>query len=249
MKPHAATNGHTQPHANELAKSRPPTHDVVVVGPAPVVVRVVLTDSQPAIRHGIRSLLARSGRVAVVGEASTAAEALAAAARYQPDVLVIDLSSADAAEIQVVRQIREVSPETGILVFSAVEDGKTITSALRAGARGYLIKSAGPDEIVRCIQAVAAGEVIVGRTIANRFAELMREAATQDSYPFPQLTSRERDVLELIATGRSNLVIARELAFAPKTISNRVSVIFSKLGVADRSEAIVLARDAGLGHG
>ncbi|HVK24246.1 MAG TPA: response regulator transcription factor [Actinokineospora sp.] len=249
MNQQAAINGHPQAHARQLTTSRPPNHEVVVVGKVHAAVTVVLVDTQPAIRHGVRSLLARAGGVAVVGEATTPADAVAEAAKHQPNVLVIDLRTGEPGDIQVIRQILQVAPETGVMVFSAIEDDKAVAAAIQAGARGYLTKSAGPDEIVRGIQAVAAGEVIVGRTIAGRFIASMRDSATQDNYPFPQLTSRERDVLELIAAGKSNLVIARELAFAPKTISNRVSVIFSKLGVADRSEAIVLARDAGLGHG
>jgi DNA-binding NarL/FixJ family response regulator len=249
VKHQVSTNGHAPSHVQQRATSRPPNHDVLVVRSIPASLTVVLADTQPAIRHGVRSVLECSGDIAVVGEAATADEAISQAAQHRPDVLVIDLQTGEHADVQVISRALKVAPETGVLVFSAVEDDKTITSAIHAGARGYLIKSAGSDEILRGIQAVAAGEVIVGRTIAGRFSALMRQAAGQDPYPFPQLTNAERDVLERIAAGKSNLVIARELGFASKTISNRVSAIFSKLGVADRSETIVLARESGLGFG
>ncbi|MCA1703890.1 MAG: response regulator transcription factor [Actinobacteria bacterium] len=249
MKHLASINGRAPSHGQQRATSRPPNHGVLVVRSIPASLTVVLADTQPAIRHGVRSVLERSGDIAVVGEAATADEAIAEAAQHRPDVLVIDLQTGEHDDIQVISRVLKVAPETGVLVFSMVEDDKTITSAIHAGARGYLVKSAGPDEILRGIQAVAAGEVIVGRTIAGRFSALMRQATGQDPYPFPQLTNGERDVLERIAAGKSNLVIARELGFASKTISNRVSAIFGKLGVADRSETIVLARESGLGFG
>jgi DNA-binding NarL/FixJ family response regulator len=124
----------------------------------------------------------------------------------------------------------------------------TLIAAIRAGARGYLLKNADPDQIVRGIQAVAAGEFLIGKTIAARFGALMHPVMEQSPYPFPELTGKEREVLDRIAAGRSNVAIAREFALASKTISNRVSAIFAKLGVADRAQAIVLARDAGLGR-
>lgn len=215
---------------------------------APASPTVVLVDVQPAIRHGVRSVLERSGRVSVVGEAATTEEAIAAAARSRPDVLVIDPPDGSAG-LWVITEVLRVAPGTGVLVFSSVVDDKAISSAIHAGARGYLIKSADSDQILRGIHAVAAGEAIVDRVIAPRLSALIRPKTGQDSYPFLQLSSRERDVLERIAAGKSNAEIARELMLAPKTVSNRVSAIFGKLLVADRAQAIVLARDAGLGRG
>jgi DNA-binding NarL/FixJ family response regulator len=212
-------------------------------------ITVVLADAHPAIRHGIRSVLDDRAEIAIVGEAATPDEAIAAVTEHRPDVLMNDLRTGEIAGVQVISHVLRVSPGTGVLVFSAVDDDGAITSALHAGARGYLIKSAGPDQILMGIQAVAAGDVIVDRAIARRFSALMHPASGSEQYPFPQLTSKERDVLERIAAGRSNLVIARELALALKTVHNRASAIFGKLGVADRAQAIVLARDAGLGRG
>ncbi|QMU71368.1 response regulator transcription factor [Streptacidiphilus sp. P02-A3a] len=210
---------------------------------------VLLADAQPAIRHGVRSMLEHFGDISVVGEASTTGEVLTETSRYRPDVLVLDPLMDGAAGMQVIVQVLRLIPATGVLVFSSDDDDKAITSAFHAGARGYLIKKAGADQILRGIQAVAAGEGIVDRSIAGRLSDLIRPATTPDYYPFPQLTDREREVIERIAAGKSNSAIARELALASKTISNRISTIFGKLGVADRAQAIVLARDAGLGSG
>ncbi|MGW2271149.1 response regulator [Streptomyces yangpuensis] len=211
---------------------------------------VVLADAQPAIRHGLRSVLERPGGISVVGEASTPEEAIAAIGRHRPRVLMVDPSMDSPSGMHVVPEVQRLWPETGILVFSAADDDKAITSALQAGARGYLFKRAEADQILRGIQAVAAGEAIIDKSIACRLGALMCPTSGQQYYyPFPHLTDRERDVLERIAAGKSNTAIARELVLASKTVSNRVSVIFGKLGVADRAQAIVMARDAGLGHG
>jgi DNA-binding NarL/FixJ family response regulator len=238
MKHHEIPNGHALSLAHQRVPDSSPNHDVAIVPSIPPSITVVLADRQPAIRHGVRSVLERSGDIVVVGEAATVDKAIAEAAHRRPDVLVTDLDIGDHVNIQILHRALKAAPDTGVLIFSAVEDDKTIASAIHAGARGYLNKRANPE---------AAGDVVVGRTIAGRFGTLMRQAAGQDPYPFPTLTRAERDVLEGIAAGKSNSVIARELCFASKTISNRVSVIFSKLGVGGRSEAIVLARSSGLG--
>ncbi|MFC4031261.1 LuxR C-terminal-related transcriptional regulator [Streptomyces polygonati] len=209
---------------------------------------VVLADAQPAIRHGVRSVLEHFGGISVVGEAAAADEVLTETSRCRPDVLMVDPLMDELAGARVITQVLRALPNTGVLVFSTVDDDRAIVAAFRSGARGYLGKTATADQIVLGIQAVAAGEAIVDRSIAGRLSALIRPASGQHFYPFPQLTNRERDVLEHIAAGKSNSTIARELALASKTISNRVSVIFGKLGVADRSQAIVLARDAGLGR-
>jgi DNA-binding NarL/FixJ family response regulator len=257
VKQKANTNGFAAPagaqlQAQRYSTTRLPGQDlvVVIVNSAPASLTVVVADAQPVVRHGVRSVLERVGDIAVVGEAATAEEMVSAVSRHRPDVLIMDLDTGEPAGHQVIGQVQKVAPETGVLVFSTVSDDRAVSSAMLAGARGYLVKSAGPEQLLRSVHAVAAGEVIVGKAVADRFSALMRPAENGgDPYPFPQLTRGEREVLERIAAGKSNLAIARELAFAPKTISNRVSVIFGKLGVADRAQAIVLARNAGLGHG
>lgn len=222
-------------------------HDIAVLH-RPATVTVVLADTQPAVRHGVRSVLERVDGVSVVGEASTSSEVVAETARCRPDVLVVDVDTVGAGNDRLIEQTTRASPETGILVFSARDCDATVIAAIQAGARGYLLKNADPDQIVRGIQAVAAGEFLIGKTIAARFGALLHPATDRSPYPFPQLTGKEREVLDRIAAGRSNVAIAREFALASKTISNRVSAIFAKLGVADRAQAIVLARDAGLGR-
>ncbi|KQV17157.1 MULTISPECIES: response regulator transcription factor [unclassified Kitasatospora] len=208
---------------------------------------VLLADAQPAVRQGLRAMVEACGTVAVVGEASSAGEVLAAATRHRPDVLVLDPLMDDAPGMRMISQVVRLTPETGVLVFSTLGDDKTVAAAFHAGARGYLLKCSTADQILRGIHAVGAGEAIVDRTIAARLSALIGLAPRPRSYPFPQLSDRERDVLEHLAAGKSNTAIARELALASKTISNRISSIFGKLGVADRAQAIVLARNAGLG--
>jgi DNA-binding NarL/FixJ family response regulator len=211
-------------------------------------VTVILAGGQSTTRFGVRSVLERFGGIAVVGEVGTADQAVAVAARYRPDVLMIDIDTREPSAVGVIRQVARATPATGVLVFSAVDNDMAIIAAIHAGALGYLLKSADSGELLRTVHAVAAGDVIVGRAIAGRFGAALRPADRNDSYPFPQLTNRERDVLERIAAGKSNSVIARELALSPKTISNRISSVFSKLRVANRAQVIVLAREAGLGY-
>jgi DNA-binding NarL/FixJ family response regulator len=206
---------------------------------------VVLADALPALRHGVRALVEQGGGFTVVAEAGTAPDTVAAVVRHRPDVLVLDPELPGGAAV--IEQVARAAPRTGVLVFTALDDDESVSGAVRAGARGYLVKDAGIDQILRGIQVVAAGEMIVGGSVAKRFGTLVR-APGPALYPFPQLTPKERDVLELVAAGRSNLAIARELLLASKTISNRISTIFVKLAVADRAQAIVLARDAGLGR-
>ncbi|MEV4558535.1 response regulator transcription factor [Kitasatospora sp. NPDC049285] len=209
---------------------------------------VLLADVQPAVRQGVRAMVEASGGVAVVGEASTTGEVLAATTRHRPDVLVLDPLMDDAPGMRMITQVVRLTPATGVLVFSTLDDDKTVATAFHAGARGYLVKRATADQILRGIHAVGAGDAIVDRTIAARLCTLIGAAPRiVRSYPFPQLSDREREVLEHLAAGRSTTAIARELELASKTISNRLSSIFGKLGVADRAQAIVLARDAGLG--
>lgn len=215
--------------------------------PAPLT--VLIADNQPAVRHQVRSALELAGGIDVVNETATANATIAEVFRHQPAVLVIDPQLGEFANVDVLSRVSRVAPETKVLVLSAVDDDTAIRAAIQAGARGYLIKGADPDQIVRGVQVVGAGEAIVGKAIAARFGALLRSAAGLEPYPFPQLTAREREVLDRVAAGKSNSAIARELALASKTISNRVSAVFGKLGVADRAQAIVLARDAGLGRG
>ncbi|MBB5897354.1 DNA-binding NarL/FixJ family response regulator [Kutzneria kofuensis] len=214
-------------------------------------VTVLLADAHPVARRRVRSTLERAGGFVIVGEATTAAETFAETAWHRPDVLVVDpheFGHLDVADM--IGHVFRIAPGTRVLVVTSVDDDASVRSALHAGARGYLVAAdADADQVLRGVQVVANGEVIVGRSVAGRLPALFGPLGGHVPYPFPQLTAREQQVLERIAAGKSNLAIARDLALAPKTISNRVSAVLGKLGVTDRAQAIVLARDAGLGRG
>jgi DNA-binding NarL/FixJ family response regulator len=219
----------------------------VLARPRQTELSVVLVDDQPVVRSGLRALLAGAAGITVVGEASTARESVRAALRSEPDVLVVDLPMRGPSGVAAITQLLAAAPGVAVLVFTSCDDDESVFNAMRAGARGYLLKGAEQDDIVRSIRGVAAGEAIFGASIARRLTELMTRQVRPDRHPFPELTAREREVLELIAAGRSNAAIAQELYLAPKTVRNNISMIFAKLGVADRAQAIVRAREAGLG--
>jgi DNA-binding NarL/FixJ family response regulator len=212
-------------------------------------IRLLVADDHPYFRRGVRALLDALPEIDVVGEAGTGAEAITLAAALQPDVVLMDLQMPDVNGIEATRQILRTSPHIGILVVTMFKDDDSIFAAMRAGARGYLLKGADQAEIVRAITAVAYGEAIFSPAVAHR---LMRYFADLEPAPlpqaFPELTEREHEVLDLIAQGRSNTEVAQTLAISPKTVRNHISNIFDKLQVADRAQAIVRARDAGLGQ-
>jgi DNA-binding NarL/FixJ family response regulator len=215
---------------------------------APAKVSVVIADDHPLVRSGLRTVLASASGIEVVAEASTGAEAVAAAKSLLPDVVVMDLQMPQTNGIDATRQIVAATPNVAVLVLTMFEDDASVFSAMRAGARGYLLKGAEQDEIVRAIHAAAHGEAIFGPAIAQRVIDYFASPGAMHTPAFPELTEREREVLDLIATGQSNQAIARTLTISPKTVANHVSNIFAKLHVADRAEAIVRARDAGLGR-
>jgi DNA-binding NarL/FixJ family response regulator len=184
----------------------------------------------------------------VVGEATSGEEAIALAESLQPDVILMDIKMPGTNGIEATRRTLQTSPHIGVLVVTMFEDDDSVFAAMRAGARGYLLKGADQEDILRAVRAVGDGEAIFGPSIAQRLIQFF--ASPQASAPpqaFPDLTDREREVLHLIAQGQSNTEIARRLGVTQKTVRNHVSNIFSKLQVADRAEAIVRAREAGLG--
>jgi len=210
--------------------------------------RVLLADDHPVFRRGLRMLLdAQPDGAEIVGEASNGTEAVELARELQPDVVVMDLQMPELNGIEATQRIVEESPHIGVLVLTMFEDDDSVFAAMRAGARGYLLKGADQAEIVRAIHAVGSGEAIFGPHIARRVMDFFSGERT--AVPFPELTAREREVLELVAQGRSNADITRTLVLSPKTVRNHVSNVFTKLQVADRAQAIVRAREAGLGSG
>jgi DNA-binding NarL/FixJ family response regulator len=213
-------------------------------------VRVLVVDDHPLFRSGMRALLGAAPETETVGEATTAEEAIQLSATIQPDVVLMDLHLPGLSGIDATRRILQRTPETRILVVTMFEDDHSIFSAIRAGARGYVLKGANPDEVLRAIQVAANGGAIFSPSVASRlidyFGSLRPEAMTQ---PFPELTDREREVLDLIAEGRNNLEIAKCLSLSSKTVANHVSNILSKLQVADRTQALLRAREAGFGQG
>jgi DNA-binding NarL/FixJ family response regulator len=224
---------------------QPPIPDGV---PPPAQVRVLVVDDHPLFRFGLCTVLAAEPTIDVVGEAATGRDAVSAARAYEPDVVVMDLHLPDIDGIEATREIVGERSSTGVVVLTMFNDSESVFAAMRAGARGYLLKGSGQEEIVRAVHAVGRGEAIFGPDIATRVLGFFNNVPTTSDPIFPELTSREREVLSLIADGRSNAVIASTLSLSPKTVRNHVSSIFTKLHVADRAQAIVRARNAGLGE-
>jgi DNA-binding NarL/FixJ family response regulator len=196
-------------------------------------------------RAGLLTALRLNESFEIVGEAGTGREAVRVAAVTTPDVVVMDLHMPDLNGIDATRQILATHPDTGVLVLTMFEDDESVFSAMRAGARGYLLKGAGPDEITRAIEAVCDGGAIFGPSIARQVIAFM--SSPRPPEPFPELTTRERELLDLIAQGWSNARIADHFTLSTKTVRNHVSNILTKLSLPDRSQAIVRARQAGLG--
>ncbi|HSO70820.1 MAG TPA: response regulator transcription factor [Arachnia sp.] len=209
-------------------------------------VRLVLVDDHPVVRRGLRALLDTIDEVEVVGEAADGDSAVREAQLLHPDVILMDIRMPVLDGVEATRRISAAVPEVAVLVLTMYDDDATVLTAMRAGARGYLLKGAEQDEIVAAIRAVAAGQVIYGPGVAARMLSLFAAPAAS-TVPFPELTEREREILTLLASGLRNAAIARQLFLSPKTVSNNLTAIFAKLRVADRSAAIIRARDEGLG--
>lgn len=212
-------------------------------------ITVVVVDDHPLFRRGIISLLETLDDVAVAGSAATAEEALRVVGEALPDVVLMDLDLGDESGIDVTRSILDRHPETAVLVLTMLGDDRSLLAALSAGARGYLLKVASPREVERAIHAVAEGEVLFGADIATRAVSFLgRGAGAPEATPFPELTERESEVLELVARGLDNSSIARTLVVTSKTVRNYVYAIITKLQAPDRSALIVMAREAGFGR-
>lgn len=211
-------------------------------------VGVLVVDDHPVFREGFAALLASIDEVEVLGTASTGLEALGKVAELAPQVVVMDVQMPELDGIEATRRLAAEHPEVGVVVLTMSEEDATIFEAVRAGARGYLLKGAEPDEVVRAVTTVAAGGVVFGAVLAGRIAEFFARPRTEESAPFPELSPREREILDLVAGGLSNGQIAARLFLSQKTVRNHVSAVLTKLRAADRAEAIIRARDAGLGR-
>ena len=222
-------------------------------------IRILIADDHLFYREGVRTLLKGVPGVEVVGNATSGAEALAQAAALQPDIVLMDIKMPGLNGIEATRQLIQSHPRIGVLIVTMFDDDETVFAAMRAGARGYLLKDADREELLRAVSAVHRGEAIFSPAIARRMMQYfagqanapdrMISASDLAARPFPDLTEREREVLELIAQGQSNPAIAERLVLSIKTVQNHVSNILGKLQAADRAQAIVRARDAGFGKG
>ena len=210
-------------------------------------IQVLVADDHPAFRRGLELMLAEVADVHVTGMAETGTRAVELAGSLAPDVVLMDLQMPDLDGIEATRRISRIVPAPAVVVLTMFEDDDSVFAAMRAGARGYLLKGADQDEIVRAIRAAAAGEAIFGPEIATRVINHFARGAGSTTAAFPSLTDREREVLEMIAAGKGNATIAHELVISLKTVRNHVSNVFTKLQVSDRAGAIVKARKAGLG--
>jgi DNA-binding NarL/FixJ family response regulator len=215
-------------------------------------IQLLIADDHEPFRDGLRALLMSAPDIELIGEAANGDEAIAMAARLQPDVILMDINMPGVNGIEATRQILHTSPHISVLILTMFEDDDSVFAALRAGARGYILKGALKAELLRAIRGVSNGEAIFGASVARRLMQFFSAArpAPQDpaANAFPELTEREREILNMIAQHLTNPEIADRLHLSHKTVRNHVSNIFSKLQVVDRAQAIIRAREAGLGH-
>ena len=212
---------------------------------------VVVADDHPVFRDGLQATLADEADINVVAAVADGNAAVEAVLRQKPDVVLMDLRMPGVGGIEATARIANERPQTAVVVLTMSDDDDSVFAALRAGARGYLLKEADADDILRAVRAVASGEAVFGPRIADRVIAFFSQAGLRGAAatPFPALTDREREVLDLVARGCDNPTIARRLFLSEKTVRNHVSACLTKLQVASRAEAVAIARDAGLGEG
>lgn len=210
-------------------------------------VRVLIADDHTLFRDGLRALLTSAPDTELVGEAATGEEAITLAASLQPDLIMMDLQMPVVNGIEATGRIVSASPHINVLVVTMFDDDHSVFAAMRAGARGYILKGANHAEMLRAIRAVGSGEAIFSPAIAVRLMDYFANIRPIAPQVFPELTDREREILKLIAQGYKNAEIAAQLVLSPKTVRNHITNILSKLQVADRAQAILRAHEAGLG--
>jgi DNA-binding NarL/FixJ family response regulator len=214
-------------------------------------IKLIIADDHKLFREGLKALLSITDDIEIIGEAGDGETTLEKCKQLQPDIILMDINMPGINGIQVTQSLVEQFPRTGIIMLTMLEDDASIFAAMRAGARGYLLKGADPSEVLSVIRAVAEGQALFGPAIAARLMNYFKELnskpyPTHMDTPFPELTERELEVLRLISRGHNNQEIAQKLVLSPKTIRNHITNIFSKLQVADRAQAIVRARQAGV---
>ena len=211
-------------------------------------IRVVIVDDHRLVRQGLEAVLASATDVAVVGQAADGRAAVDVVADTGPDVVLMDLQLPELSGLEATREILAGRPETAVLVLTMFEDDVTVHAAIAAGAVGYLLKGADGEDILAAVRSAAAGQAVFGAALAQRLRTLFADGPTRSEASFPELTDRERLILDKLAAGLTNVEIGRALFLSPKTVANNVSVILGKLNLSERGQAIVLARDAGLGR-
>ncbi len=211
--------------------------------------RVLIADDQAITRSGLRNFLAEQEAVEIVGEAQNGEQVVERAASLQPDVILMDLRMPGINGIEATRRIHRASPHIGILVLTIFEDDTSVFPAIRAGARGYLLKNVEQDELLRAISTVASGGAIFSPGIAQRVLNYLNAPAPDlPKHIFDELTNRERDILDLIAQGKTNHEIAEILSLSPKTVSNNISNVLTKVQATDRAKLMLMALEAGMGQ-
>jgi DNA-binding NarL/FixJ family response regulator len=216
--------------------------------------RLMIVDDHTLFREGLRAIFKTAPDIEIVGEAGDGNTAVQMALELRPEIILMDIQMAHPNGIEACKRILEAQPATAVIMLTMLEDAESLFAAMAAGAKGYVLKGADKAEVLKTIRAVAEGEVLFGPAIANRMTDFFRSVGSAphiirpQAVPFPELTEREREILEFIAQGLSNADIAERLKIAPKTISNHVSNIFNKLQVADRVQAVIMARKAGMGQ-
>ena len=216
-------------------------------------IRLLVVDDHTLFRDGLSAIFQNVDDIEVVGEAGNGIDAVAQAADLTPNVILMDINMPDISGIEATQKVMTAQPETGIIMLTMLEDNDSLFAAMCAGARGYILKGADKAEVIKTVRAVANGEALFGPAIASRLAAFFQAPqkpvqSDNPQPPFPDLTERECEILEIIAAGANNQQIAEMLFISPKTVSNHISNIFNKLQVATRAQAIVMARQAGMGH-
>jgi DNA-binding NarL/FixJ family response regulator len=214
-------------------------------------IRVMIADDHQLFREGVKALLDTAEDIAIVGEAGDGVVAVELYRALQPDIVLMDIDMPELDGIKATQQILASHPQTGVIMLTMLDDDASVFAAMRAGARGYVLKGASPDEMLSVIHAVVEGQALFGPAIATRLMNYFQDlgrlpVSLEPESPFPELTERELEVLQLIAQGHKNQEIAQKLVISPNTVRNHITSIFSKLQVADRAQAIVLARQAGI---